>query len=402
MLGGSFFPSRRSFSKFSMLDRILAADINTTWLIVISSAPFRESMLNFSTFPASMSFMAQFSIHRVFLRPVGTILPVVLVVTGLLSGCFSGSGTQNELLNVSYDPTREMWRSLNAAFEPQYQKEHQEPVRIKQSHAGSGPQARAVIDGLEADVVTLALWSDTDAIRKQGLIAEGWEKRLPNHSVAYTSSIVFVVRKGNPLGIRDWPDLVKPGVQVIVPTPKTSGNGKLAFLAAWGSIVLNGGTEEDARAFVKTIYKNAPVLDTGARGATTSFAQRGLGNVHLTWESEAHLETDEAGGALEIVYPPVSILAEPPVTLVDAVVDRKGTRALAEEYLKFLFTPEGQEIIASHFYRPIDPAVLEAHRASFPEMKLFPVSALVRDLNEAQIRFFNDGGEFDQIYQAGK
>ena len=328
-------------------------------------------------------------------------LSLGLLVVGLLSGC-SGSSNEKELLNVSYDPTRDLWKSLNAAFEPHYQKEHQESIHIKQSHAGSGPQARAVIDGLEADVVTLALWSDTDAIHKRGLIADGWEKRLPNNSVAYTSNIVFVVRKGNPLNIRDWPDLVKPGVQVIVPSPKTSGNGKLAFLAAWGSVVLNGGTEDQARTFVTTIYKNAPVLDTGARGSTISFAQRGLGNVHLTWENEAHLETDESGGELEIVFPPTSIMAEPAVAVVDQVVDRKGTRAIAEEYLKFLFTPEGQEIIAKHYYRPIDPMVLEAHRADFPNIKLFPISALVSDLNEAQTRFFNDGGEFDRIYRTAK
>ena len=325
------------------------------------------------------------------------LLPCLCLV--LLTGC-SQSSSEKILLNVSYDPTRELWKDLNTAFESQYQKEHQEPIQIKQSHAGSGPQARAIIDGLEADVATLALWSDTDAIRKKGLIAAGWEERLPNRSVAYTSTIVFVVRKGNPLGIRDWPDLVRPGVEVIVPSPKTSGNGKLAFLAAWGSVVLNGGTEDQARTFVTTIYKHAPVLDTGARGANMSFAKRGLGNVHLTWENEAHLEVDEAGGELEIVIPPISILAEPHVTLVDHVVDAKGTRSQAEEYLKFLYTPEGQEIIARHFYRPIDPEVLAAHRADFPEIKLFPVSDLVPDLDAAQKRFFDDGGEFDRIYDS--
>lgn len=323
----------------------------------------------------------------------------MLFLVGTLSGCGSRDVA---LLNASYDPTRELWGDLNEAFSKKYQAEHQQPVILKQSHAGSGPQARAVIDGLEADVVSLALWSDTNAIHKRGLIAEGWEDRLPNRSVAYISTLVFVVRKGNPLQIKDWSDLVKPGVEVIAPSPKTSGNGKLAFLAAWGSVVLNGGTEDQAREFVKTIYQNAPVLDTAARGATTSFAQRGLGNVHLTWENEAHLEVAEAQGELEIVFPPSSILAEPPVAWVDQVVDRKGTRALAEEYLKFLFTPEGQEIIARHYYRPIDPVVLEAHRADFPEMKLFPVSSIVSNLEEAQTRFFNDGGEFDQIYLSKK
>lgn len=330
-------------------------------------------------------------------------LLAVVVGAAALLGLMSGCGTRDtELLNASYDPTRELWEEMNAAFAKKYQQEHQKPIIIKQSHAGSGPQARAVIDGLDADVVTLALWSDTDAIRKRGLISEGWEDRLPNKSVAYVGTLVFVVRKGNPLQIKDWPDLVKPGVQVIVPSPKTSGNGKLAFLAAWGSIVLNDGTDAQAREFVKTIYRNAPVLDTGARGATTSFAQRGLGNVHLTWENEAHLEVEESKGELEIVFPPTSILAEPPVAWVDQVVNRKGTQQLAEEYLKFLFTPEGQEIIAKHYYRPIDPAILEAHRADFPEIKLFPVSAIAKDLNEAQKRFFDDGGEFDQIYQTRK
>ncbi|WP_437227157.1 sulfate ABC transporter substrate-binding protein [Planctomicrobium sp. SH661] len=330
---------------------------------------------------------------------------VAIAVAGFFSGCEKGAGSSgggDQILNVSYDPTRELWKALNAAYEPKYKAEHKKPLTVKQSHAGSGPQARAVIDGLEADVVTLALWSDTDAIHQKGLIADGWEERLPNHSVAYTSTLVFVVRKGNPQGIKDWPDLVKPGVEVIVPSPKTSGNGKLAFLAAWGSVILNGGTEEQAREFVTTIYRNAPVLDTGARGATTSFAQRGLGNVHLTWESEAHLEVDESKGALEIVFPPTSILAEPYVAVVDKVVDQRGTRAIAEEYLKFLYTPEAQEIIAKHFYRPIDPAVLEAHRGQFPEIKLFPVSAVAKDLNDAQVRFFNDGAEFDKIYQPSK
>jgi len=323
---------------------------------------------------------------------------LALAFLGIQMGCSGGQ----DFLNVSYDPTRELWRDLNTAFNEKYEAEHGKPLTIRQSHAGSAPQARAVIDGMEADVVTLALWSDTNEIRKRGLIKEGWEDRLPNKSVAYTSSIVFVVRKGNPKEIHNWPDLVKPGVAVITPSPKTSGNGKLAFLAAWGSVTLNGGTEDQAREFVTQIYRNAPVLDTGARGATTSFAQRGLGDVHLTWESEAHLEVDESKGALEIVFPPVSILAEPPITVVDSVVDRKGTRAIAEEYLKFLFTPAGQEVIAKHYYRPIDPAILEKYRDRFPEVKLHPVSDIAGSLDEAQVRFFNDGGEFDKIYQPPK
>ncbi|SFI06326.1 sulfate ABC transporter substrate-binding protein [Planctomicrobium piriforme] len=330
-----------------------------------------------------------------------------LALSAAFAGC-NGSATnpdgtaakpEVEILNVSYDPTRELWKEMNQAFEPKFKEEHQQAVKVKQSHGGSGPQARAVIDGLDADVVTLALWSDTDAIRKKGIIAEGWEEKLPNRSLPYTSTIVFVVREGNPLNIKDWPDLVKDGVAVITPSPKTSGNGKLAFLGAWGSVVLNGGTEDDARKFVTKLYRNVPVLDTGARGATTSFAQRGLGNVHLTWENEAHLEVAEAGGKLQIVYPPSSILAEPHVAIVDSVVDRKKTREVAEEYLKFAYSPAGQEIIAKHFYRPSDPAVLEAHRADFPDIKLFPVTSLVANWDEAQGKFFGDGGVFDLIYQ---
>jgi sulfate/thiosulfate-binding protein len=335
------------------------------------------------------------------------VVTFAILALGGMYGCPSGSHSGADgtpvLLNVSYDPTRELWANLNEAFVPYYEQNFQKKVQIKQSHAGSGPQARAVIDGLEADVVSLALKSDTDAIRKSGLVAENWQERLPNGAVAYTSNIVFVVRKGNPNGIQDWPDLVKPGVQVITPSPKTSGNGKLAFLAAWGSVTLNGGTEDQAREFVKTIYKNAPVLDTGARGATVSFAQRGLGNVHLTWESEAHLEVHESKGELEIIYPKTSILAEPPLAWVDSVVDRKNTREIAEEYLKFLYTPEAQQIIANHYYRPIDPQVLEANRDKFPEMRLFPVTDVVPGgLDEAQARFFDDGGEFDKIYQSAR
>ncbi|MFN0198527.1 MAG: sulfate ABC transporter substrate-binding protein [Planctomycetaceae bacterium] len=303
-----------------------------------------------------------------------------------------------ELLNVSYDPTRELWKDLNAAYIAANQKEGS-TLTIKQSHASSGSQARAVIDGLEADVVTLALWSDTDAIQKKGLIKASWVDRLPNRSLPYTSTIVFVVRKGNPKGIKNWSDLVQPGVEVITPNPKTSGNGKLAFLGAWGSVILTGKSEDDAKAFVTTIYQNAPVLDTGARGATTSFAQRGLGDVHLTWENEAYLEVAEAGGELEIVYPSLSILAEPHVAVVDSVVDRKGTRAAAEAYLKFLYTTEGQEIIAKHYYRPTDEQILAKHREQFPTIELFPITKLVKDWDEAQAKFFADGGLFDQIYQ---
>ncbi|WP_437186039.1 sulfate ABC transporter substrate-binding protein [Planctomicrobium sp. SH668] len=332
---------------------------------------------------------------------VGTALLLGGVATFLpLSGC-SQQTTDYELLNVSYDPTRELWKDLNAAFVPKFEEKHGKTIKINQSHAGSGPQARAVIEGLPADVVTLALSSDVDAISRSEVIAEKWSERLPHNSVPYTSSIVFVVRKGNPQGIKDWPDLAKPEVQVIVPSPKTSGNGKLAFMALWGSVVLNGGTEDEAREFVKKIYKNTPVLDTGARGATVSFAERGLGNVHLTWESEAHLEIAQSNGDLELVFPSSSILAEPPVTVVDKVVDSRKTREIAEEYLQFLYTPEAQQIIANHYFRPQDTTVLEANRDRFPEIKLYPVTAISPGgLGEAQKRFFDDRGEFDQIYES--
>jgi sulfate transport system substrate-binding protein len=323
---------------------------------------------------------------------------------GVLSGCggsTAGERSSVEILNVSYDPTRELWRDLNSQFVKRLKAESGTELTIKQSHAGSSSQARAVIDGLDADVVTLALWSDTDAIRKKGLIKAGWQERLPNHSLAYFSTIVFVVRHGNPKGIKDWPDIVKPNVVVITPNPKTSGNGKLSFLAAWGSVIQAGGSEQDAREFVTKLYRQTPVLETGARGATTTFAQRGIGDAHLTWENEAHLEVDESGGSLEIVYPPKSIRAEPFVAVVDSNVDRKGTRSIAEQYLKFLYTKEGQETIARHFYRPIDEAVLAEHSDSFPKIDLFAVSAIAPGWDGAQQKFFADGGVFDSIYQTG-
>ena len=306
------------------------------------------------------------------------------------------------MLNVSYDPTRELWKDLNNAFQSASAKVGGSSVSIKQSHGASGSQARAVIDGLEADVVSLALWSDTEQLHRKGLIKDGWEEVFPNRSLPYTSTIVFVVRKGNPKSVRDWSDLTRDGIEVITPNPKTSGNGKLAFLAAWGSVVLNGGTEVTAREFVTQIYKKVPVLDTGARGATSTFAQKGIGDVHLTWENEAHLEIAEAKGELELIYPKISILAEPHVALVDQNVDRRGTRAVAQKYLEFLYTAEGQEIIAKHFYRPTNKVVLTQHRAAFPELRLFAITEISKGWDDAQSRFFADGGEFDKIYQEGK
>ncbi len=306
-----------------------------------------------------------------------------------------------ELLNVSYDPTRELWKELNEKFTAKQQAAGKN-ISIKQSHGGSGSQARAVIDGLDADVVTLAMWADTDQLRRKGLIKDGWEDALPNRSLPYTSTIVFVVRKGNPKNIKKWSDLTAEGIEIVTPNPKTSGNGKLAFLAAWGSVINAGGSEEDARKFVTQLYKQVPVLDTAARGATTTFAQKGIGDVHLTWENEAHLEIEEAKGELEIVFPEVSILAEPHVALVDANVDKKNTRAVAQEYLEFLYTPEGQAVIAKHFYRPSNAEVLAANTASFPAINLFPVTKIAASWDDAQTKFFADGAEFDKIYEGNK
>jgi sulfate/thiosulfate transport system substrate-binding protein len=320
----------------------------------------------------------------------------------LLSGCGQGAADGIELLNVSYDPTRELWQELNAQFVPAHERKTGQRVTIKQSHASSGSQARSVIDGLEADVVTLALWSDTDALRKKGLIAEGWEERLPHHSLPYFSTIVFVVRKGNPKDIKDWSDLVKSGVEVITPNPKTSGNGRLSFLAAWGAVHQRGGSEDEARDFVTKLYQHTPVLDNGARGSTTTFAQKKIGDVHLTWENEAYLEVAETPGELEIVYPPLSIRAEPFVAVVDANVERKGTRAVAEAYLQFLYSEEAQHTLAKHHYRPIDETILRQHTAELPELKLFPIAVIAANWEDAQRKFFASGAIFDTIYQPSR
>lgn len=308
--------------------------------------------------------------------------------------------TRNEvMLNAACDPTRELWRDMNAAFIADYEQRNGVKLFIRQSHGGSGSQARAVIDGLPADVVTLALFTDTDAVRKAGLMTDGWESRLDNRSLPYTSTIVFVVRKGNPKNVHDWPDLTRDGVSVITPNPKTSGNGKWSFLAMWGSIVWRGGSEADAEKYVGEVFRQVPVLDPAARGATMTFAQKGVGDVHLTWENEAHLEVQEANGALEIVYPPISVLAEPHVAVVDKVVDRKGTRATAEAYMQFTFTEPAQEIIAKHFYRPTNPVVIEKTKHQFPALRLERATTLVPSgkWDDVQKRFFAEGGVFDKI-----
>jgi sulfate/thiosulfate-binding protein len=334
-------------------------------------------------------------------RSSATLLLLALVAAcgGPEGGAEGGAAvTELELLNVSYDPTRELWRDLNERFIAHYQQEAGVRLTINQSHGGSSTQARSVIDGLEADVVTLASVIDVDAISESGLIEHGWVNELPQRSLPYYSTIVFVVRRGNPKGIRDWPDLVKPGVETITPNPKTSGNGYLSFFAAWGSVVLRGGSTEDATRYVTQLYRQVPVLDSGARGATTTFVQKGIGDVHLAWENEAHLEVEEAGGALEIVYPPISIRAEPHVAVVDANVDRRGTRAAAQAYLEYAYTDEAQDVIAQHFYRPGNEAVLARHAATFPALRLFEVGEIAESFQAAHRQFIAEGGVFDQIY----
>jgi sulfate transport system substrate-binding protein len=304
------------------------------------------------------------------------------------------------LLNVSYDPTRELYQDYNAAFSRYWLKKTGQSVTIRQSHGGSGTQARSVIDGLEADVVTLALAYDIDQIQKRGLINPGWQKRLPNNSAPYTSTIVFLVRKGNPKHIKDWDDLVKPGISVITPNPKTSGGARWNYLAAWGyALKQKGGNEASAKAFVTKLYKNVPVLDSGARGSTTTFVQRGLGDVLLAWENEAFLAINELGrDKFEIVAPSSSILAEPPVTVVDKVVDRRGTRTVAEEYLKYLYSDEGQQIAAKHYYRPINRKIAAASAVRLPSLKLFTLAEVFGSWQNAHKTHFADGAFFDRIY----
>ncbi|WKC38719.1 sulfate ABC transporter substrate-binding protein [Ectopseudomonas chengduensis] len=306
------------------------------------------------------------------------------------------------LLNVSYDPTRELYTEFNAAFNKHWQAQGNEAVTIQQSHGGSGKQARAVIDGLRADVVTLALAGDIDELYKLGkLIPENWQERLPDASTPYTSTIVFLVRKGNPKGLKDWDDLVKPGVEVITPNPKTSGGARWNFLAAWAYAQQKYGSEAEAKAFTEKLYKNVPVLDTGARGSTITFVNNGIGDVLLAWENEAFLALKEEGGEnFEIVAPSLSILAEPPVSVVDQNVDKKGTRKVAEAYLNYLYSEEGQRIAAKHFYRPRNQAVAAEFAKQFPQLKLVTIDADFDGWKTAQPKFFNDGGVFDQIYQA--
>jgi sulfate transport system substrate-binding protein len=318
-----------------------------------------------------------------------------------LAAALGAPAGAQELLNVSYDPTRELYQELNAAFAKQWQAKTGKAITIQQSHGGAAKQARAVIDGLEGDVLTLALAYDIDAVAEAGLLPRDWQKRLPSNSSPYTSTIVFLVRKGNPRGIKDWNDLVRPGIQVITPNPKTSGGARWNYLAAWAyALKQPGGNDAKAREFVTALYKNVPVLDSGARGSTTTFVQRGIGDVLLAWENEAFLSIKELGpDKVDIVIPSLSILAEPPVTVVDAIVDKKGTRAVAQAYLEYLYTPEGQEIAAKHYYRPRLEAVAKKYAASFPRVNLITIDDVFGGWQKAQQAHFADGGVFDQIYE---
>ena len=310
---------------------------------------------------------------------------------------------QTSLLNVSYDPTRELYQDFNKAFAAHWKAKAGETVNIKASHGGSGKQARSVIDGLEADVVTLALAYDIDALADRNLLGLDWQKKLPNNSTPYTSTIVFLVRKGNPKHIANWPDLARSGVDVITPNPKTSGGARWNYLAAWAyALKQPGGNTDSAKAFVKRIYGNTKVLDSGARGATTTFVERGIGDVLIAWENEAYLAVKELGkDKFEIVTPSISILAEPPVAVVDKVVDKRGTRKQAQAYLEYLYSPEGQEIAARNFYRPRDPKVAARYAKQFANVKLFTIDEAFGGWRAAQKTHFDDGGVFDQIYTPG-
>ena len=326
---------------------------------------------------------------------------ILLCLAAGLATTVVASAADVSLLNVSYDPTRELYEDFNKSFADYWKAKTGKTVEVRQSHGGSGKQARAVIDGLEADVVTLALAYDIDAIAdKAKLIPENWQTRLPHNSAPYTSTMVFLVRKGNPKGIKDWDDLVKPGVQVITPNPKTSGGARWNYLAAWAYGKKKYGSDEKAREFVAKLYKNVPVLDSGARGSTTTFVERGIGDVLLAWENEAFLAVKELGaGKFEMVVPSMSILAEPPVTWVDKNTDKHGTTEVAKAYLEYLYTPTGQEIAAKHYYRPRDPEVAKKYASQFPNVKLVTIGEEFGGWRKAQQTHFSDGGTFDQIYK---
>ena len=325
-----------------------------------------------------------------------TLLATALVA---VSGLVAAQTAPVTLLNVSYDPTRELYSEFNAAFAKHWKAQTGQDVSLKQSHGGSGKQARSVIDGIDADVVTLALAGDIDALYKNGgLIPQDWQKRLPHNSSPYTSTIVLVVRQGNPKGIKDWDDLVKPGISVITPNPKTSGGARWNYLAAWEFAKRKYGGDAKAKEFVKKLYENVPVLDTGARGSSVTFAQRNQGDVFISWENEAHLLEKEFGNKVDIVYPSISILAEPPVTIVDKNVERKGTRKVAEAYLNYLYTDEGQDIAGKNFYRPISAKAQAKYVKQLPKLNLFTLESAFGSWDKVGKEHFADGAQFDQIY----
>lgn len=329
---------------------------------------------------------------------------LVFLVLLCLTALLTANAEEITLLNVSYDPTRELYQDFNQAFAKYWKGKTGQDVTINQSHGGSGKQARSVIDGLQADVVTLALAYDVDAIAKTGLIKADWQKRLKDNSAPYTSAIVFLVRKGNPKGIKDWEDLARPGVSVITPNPKTSGGARWNYLAAWGYALKKYNNDPaKAKELVTKIFKNVPVLDTGARGSTITFVERGIGDVLIAWENEALLSVKEMGkGQFEMIIPSISILAEPPVAVVDKIVDFRGTRAVAEAYLQYLYTDEGQKLAAKHYYRPRNEAAAAAAGVTFPKINLFTIDQVFGGWERAQNTHFGDGGVFDQIYQVGK
>jgi sulfate transport system substrate-binding protein len=333
-----------------------------------------------------------------------TVPAVLLLLLLPLLGAATSFAATVKLLNVSYDPTRELYQELNVAFAKHWKAKTGNDVQIQQSHGGSGKQARSVIDGLEADVVTLALAYDVDAVANAGVVPKNWQTRLPNNSAPYTSTIVFLVRKGNPKKIKDWNDLVKPGVQVITPNPKTSGGARWNYLAAWGyALRHNGNDQAKAKAFVQRLFKNVPILDTGARGSTITFVERGIGDVLIAWENEAVLAVKEIGkGKFDIVAPSLSILAEPPVTVVDKFANKHKTAAVAKAYLEFLYTPEGQEIAARNYYRPRNQQIAAKYAQQFPKVELFTIDQLFGGWTKAQKEHFGDGGIFDQISGAGR
>jgi sulfate/thiosulfate transport system substrate-binding protein len=327
------------------------------------------------------------------------LLLLAVLLLSLIAGC-SSSVNETKLLNVSYDPTREYFQDVDTAFQAYWNKQSGQSVTVTTSNGGSGKQARAVLDGLQADVVTLALAYDIDVLADKGLLAKDWQSRLPDNSSPYTSTVVFVVRKGNPKQIHDWPDLIRPDVRVITPNPKTSGGARWNFLAAWGWAVRQpGGDEDKARDYVTKLYKNVPVLDTGARGATNTFVQRGIGDVLIAWESEALMTQKEFGGKdnYEIIVPSTTILAEPPVAVVDTVAAKRGTLKVAQAFVQYLYSPEGQDIAAKHFFRPRLPAVAAKYAAQFPAVKTFTIGEQFGDWRKAQATYFADGGVFDKI-----